>query len=147
MKIRRPITIDLPDDLLLAIGRASRVGGVSPTDFVVDTLAAALGAAGVAALTRRDTALVSALFDGAIGWLDLQTRLRGAGYVLRPGGTGCLALHSWPIERFLAPVEVLGHSLASLSARFRSPFPGLMPGTRLALLPENFPAAGPGRAA
>lgn len=137
----RPIAIDLPEDLILAIGRAAQAAGLLPTEYVRDKLADLVGLSGPAPLSNGAKSLLGSLLDTADGWFDLQTRLRAAGFVLRPEGADSLVLFSWPIERRLMPLADLGHTLADLSARFRAPFPGLLPGTRLALTQENFPDA------
>jgi hypothetical protein len=57
-------------------------------------------------------------------WLDLQSRLRATGHVLRLSAKSGLWVHSWPLNRPLLPIEELGHSLGGLTLRFRAPFPG-----------------------
>ena len=131
MENHRPIALDLPEDLILALARSARKAGRTPSDFARDALAAACSIEVTAPLSRQDRGVVAHALDRADGWFDLQTRLRASGFILRPGEASTLALHSWPLERRLLPVEALGHSLTSLTLRFRAPFPGLLPGTRL----------------
>ncbi|GGH62124.1 hypothetical protein GVY41_18135 [Frigidibacter albus] len=63
-------------------------------------------------------------FTEALGWLDLQSRLRAAGFVLRLGTDGVLALHSWPADHRLIDSAAIGQPLAELTLRFRAAFPG-----------------------
>lgn len=113
------IAIDLPETLLRALGQAARAAGVTPSDYLRTTLAAAL--AGVTTPSATDP--VQAIIATAEDWLDLQRRLRGAGYVLRRADAGHLVLHDWPLNRPILPLLDLGHSLAALTLRFRAPFP------------------------
>jgi len=66
---------------------------------------------------------IDAAFRAAFGWLDLQTRLRGLGYVLREGET-TLELHSWPRGGRLMDLGDLGQDEITLCLRFRAGFPG-----------------------
>lgn len=118
-----PIAIDLPETLLRALGQAARAAGITPSDYLRCTLAAALAAA-----TRPSaTDLVQGIIAAADDWLDLQARLRGAGYVLRRAESGELMLHDWPLNRPILPLADLGHSVAALTLRFRAPFPADVP--------------------
>jgi hypothetical protein len=113
------IAIDLPEALLRSLGHAARAAGVSPTDYLRNTLAAAV--------ERIDEPtqdqVVRRSVEAAEDWLDLQQRLRGAGYVLRRAEDGSLMLHDWPLNHPLLPLAELGYSLAALTLGFRAPFP------------------------
>ncbi len=85
------IAIDLPETLLRALGQAARAAGVTPSDYLRTTLAAALGGA----TTPSATDTVQRIIAAAKDWLDLQRRLRGAGYVLRRTEADHLILHDW----------------------------------------------------
>lgn len=113
MKAHRRISIDLPEDLILAHARAARGAGAAPSDFLRDRLAKAVGMLGRSRLSRRALSLLASLFEAAEGWLDLQTRLRAAGFVLRPEGKDTLVLQTWPLESRLLALEELDQSLAS----------------------------------
>ena len=63
-------------------------------------------------------------FAEAFGWLDLQSRLRAAGFVLRLAQDGTLALHTWPADHRLIDSAAIGQPLADLTLRFRAAFPG-----------------------
>lgn len=117
------IAIDLPETLLRALGQAARAAGVTPSDYLRTILATALaGAADPSA-----SATVEGIMATAQDWLDLQSQLRGAGYVLRRANAGHLILHDWPLNRPILPLADLGHSLAALTLRFRAPFPADVP--------------------
>lgn len=113
------IAIDLPEALLRSLGHAARAAGVTPTDYLRTALAAALG--GATKPSAADT--VQGIIATSDDWLDLQRRLRGAGYVLRRAEAGHLILHDWPLNRPVLPLADLGHSLAALTLRFHAPFP------------------------
>ncbi|OYX44920.1 MAG: hypothetical protein B7Z02_03635 [Rhodobacterales bacterium 32-67-9] len=57
-------------------------------------------------------------------WLDLQRRLRAAGFALRRAPDGGLAVHCWPLDHPVMDIGKLGFSLAGLVLKFRAPFPG-----------------------
>lgn len=116
-----PVELDLPAALLLALGRAARDAGVRPSDYVAAVLAAALDRAGPCCPGAAD--LVRQAVLSAADWLDLQSRLRRAGYVLRRDPAGDLILHDWPLNRPLLPMAELGLSMAALVLQFRAPFP------------------------
>lgn len=134
------VSLDLPVDLIAAIGRAARAAGQTPQDLVRDMLRQSL-AAPVAAQApevqapevqasgagRPPPVAVHLAFAEACGWLDLQSRLRAAGFVLRLGADGVLALHDWPANRRLIDSAALGQPLTKLTLRFRAPFPGQVP--------------------
>lgn len=148
----RLVSLNLPVDLIAAISRAARDAGQTPQDLLRATLAHVFAAAGEgkgaawAALPPRESALPEApgpatagadglpggsppftvhlAFAEALGWLDLQSRLRAAGFVLRLGKDGVLALHSWPADHRLIDSAALGQPLETLTLRFRAAFPG-----------------------
>lgn len=113
------IAIDLPEALLRSLGHAARGADVTPTDYLVAALAASLD--GAARRSQEET--VRCIIGTSKDWLDLQRRLRGAGYVLRRAAADRLTLHDWPLNRPLLPLEDLGDSLAGLTLRFGAPFP------------------------
>ena len=121
----RVVSLKLSEDLLLGIGRAARAAGCSPQEIIRDAVAAALTESRQAELAEQ-VGHIRGLFDQAEGWLELQSNLRSAGFVLRAAPAGGLGLHTWPQENYLIPAEALGQSLAALSLRFRAPFPGLV---------------------
>lgn len=116
------VTIDLPEALLIALGQAARIAGCSPSDFLRATLHAALDR--TPARLRAEDEVIRHAVHLARDWLDLQRRLRGAGYVLRQAPEGGLAVNSWPLDRPIMRVENLGLSLAGLMLKFRASFPG-----------------------
>jgi hypothetical protein len=126
-----PVALDLPPALLLALGRAARSAGVRPSDYVAAVLAAAIDKAGLCPLGAAD--IVRQAVMVAADWLDLQGRLRRAGFVLRRNGAGDLMLHDWPLNRPLLPLADLGHSMAALTVRFQAPFPAEVFTARTAL--------------
>jgi len=69
----------------------------------------------------------------AADWLDLQSRLRRAGYVLRRDPAGDLMLHDWPLNRPLLPMADLGHGMTALTVQFHAPFPAEVFTTPMAL--------------
>lgn len=116
------VTIDLPEALLIALGQAARTAGCSPSDYLRATLRTALDRTPVR--LRAEDEVIRRAVHLARDWLDLQRRLRGAGYVLRRAPEGGLAVHSWPLDRPIMRVEKLGLSHAGLVLKFRAPFPG-----------------------
>jgi hypothetical protein len=116
-----PVTLDLPEELLLALGRAARRCGRRPSDHLRLLLQSVLETAGPAP-ARRDEAVRLAL-AAAADWPDLQRRLRALGCVLRPGPGGGLKLCSWPRERPILPLTAFGASREALVLRFGSDFP------------------------
>ena len=121
----RVVSVKLSEDLLLGVGSAARAAGCSPQEIIRDAVATALAENRQAELSEQ-VSYIRDLFDRAQGWLELQSDLRSAGFVLRSAPAGGLALHTWPQEIYLIPVEALGQSLAALSLQFRAPFPGLV---------------------
>lgn len=119
-----PVSIDLPRDLLLTLGRAAGQAGCAPTDYVYRLLSAALDPV----TGQTDNALRMALrlaLRLATDWPDLQHRLRMSGHVLRAlnGAEGELSLCRWPLERPLMPLTALGVSRADLVLRLGADFP------------------------
>lgn len=118
----RPVTLALDTDMLVALGRAARAAGASPSDYVRACLARALADKAGSAEAALRLALAQ-----AEGWVDLQGRLRRAGFVLRQGvdggADGGLTVHSWPRERPLMPLSALGISTAALTLRYGAVFP------------------------
>ncbi|MBC7143078.1 MAG: hypothetical protein H5U18_13140 [Rhodobacteraceae bacterium] len=140
------VTIDLPEVLLIALGQAARAAGCSPSEFLRATLRGALDR--TPARLRAEDEVIRHASHLARDWLDLQRRLRAAGYVLRRAPEGGLAVHSWPLDRPIMRVEDVGLSLAGLVLKFRAPFPGDvrrgLPDARVVHRPA---APRPGRAA
>jgi len=113
------VTVELPETMLRSLGQMARAAGVSPTSYLRSVLATALGEPGTPTAARTVGRIISLSQD----WLDLQRRLRGAGYVLRRGADGALMLHDWPLNRPILPLDELGYSLAALKLGFRAEFP------------------------
>lgn len=128
MTSHRTISLELADDLLLAIGQAARASGVSPSLYVQSLLCTALDRGSTRIRARADELRLALLL--ATDWLDLQRRLRASGHVLRLSDAGDLMVHSWPQNRAILPIEGLGHSLADLCLRFAAAFPGELPRSR-----------------
>jgi hypothetical protein len=122
------VTMRLPDDLLASLTEAARADGCSPADILRGALAATL-AARAKAVVPRDVGVRQAVRD-ATGWTDLQSRLRGLGFMLRADG-GSVMLHGWPRDRPLIRAEAAGIDPAALTLRFGAPFPGFA-GTEIA---------------
>ena len=117
--IMRLVSLNLPVELIAAIGRAARDAGQTPQDLVRARLQQLfLGDA------AQPPAPVQRAFADALGWLDLQSRLRATGFVLRLGADRVLALHTWPADHRLIDSAAIGQPLAELTLRFRAPFPG-----------------------
>lgn len=140
MDIRRTVTIELPDALLLALGQAARAAGCSPSDYVRAVLRGALDRS--PARLRPETEEILQAIHLAQDWVDLQRRLRARGHVLRRTADGGLAVHSWPVERAILPLSAIGLGEADLTLRFGRAFPADVPhaSSRPAVMP-------PGRAA
>lgn len=118
-----PVLVDLPDDLLLALGRAARTVHCSPSDYLKAALSAALDrTADHAGPSPAGIALALAL---SRDWVDLQSRLRAQGLVLRLRSAE-FWLCDWPFNNPLLPAAEAGLALADLVARFRAPFPGAL---------------------
>lgn len=115
------ISVDLPDDLLLALGRASGQAGCQPAEYLRAALGRALLRPGVFDLAERVNESVAFARD----WIDLQRRLRSEGFVLRLlGADEVLWLCSWPENHRLCQAADAGVDLAGLCLRFRADFPG-----------------------
>ncbi|MCX7889412.1 MAG: hypothetical protein N2422_06725, partial [Rhodobacteraceae bacterium] len=118
MAHKNVVSLSLPADVLAAIGRAALAAGVSPSAHVEDLLRRTYMPR--ASHPAAKLALLRGALDAARDWLDLQTRLRRLGYVLRIDGEAGLWLHSWPDDRPLMPSEDLGHTLSGLVLRSRA---------------------------
>lgn len=116
------VSLELPDDLLLALGQAARAAGTDPAHYVRSILRTSVSRT-PARLRARDEDLRLAVLL-ASDWLDLQRRLRAGGHVLRLSDAGDLVVHSWPRNRAILPIEAIGHSLADLCLRYGAAFPG-----------------------
>ncbi|WP_157617147.1 CopG family transcriptional regulator [Thioclava pacifica] len=129
MKQHRLVSLRLPLDLIDQIGREAHALGLSPAEMARQALRRGLAPepeeVGEAAPTMLpEMVAVHEALDRASDWLDLQKRLRRAGFVLRAGTRGAISLHDWPANRFLMPLDELGTSPAELVLRYRAPFPG-----------------------
>jgi len=125
MDTRRTVTVDLPEALLLALGQAARAAGCPPSDYLCAVLRGALDR--TAARLRPEADRIRLAVDLSDGWVGLQRRLRAAGFVLRRAPEGGLAVHSWPIERPILPLQALGLGEADLTLRFGARFPADLP--------------------
>lgn len=119
------VTLDLPEDLLRALGHGARCAGCRPSDYLLRALTAYL-----AATADHPATSVRQALDLAHDWLDLQSRLRACGHVLRRGGNAGLVLNSWPLERALMPLAALGYRPEDLVLRFGAAFPADLPASR-----------------
>ncbi len=118
-----PVSVSLPRDLLVMLGRAAGRAGRAPGDYLCSLLAVTLEpTAPMPDETDRALRLALRL---ATDWPDLQHRLRVAGHVLRPldAPEGELSLCCWPLERPLMPLTALGTSRRALTLRFGLAFP------------------------
>lgn len=140
MTQHRLVTLRLPTDLITRIEAVARQREETPAGLIRRCLGEALRET-PPAVKRGDLAVLNLAFDQAQSWLDLQAKLRKAGFVLRLDGER-LGLHEWPSDHFVLWIEEIGQSLADLTLQFRAPFPGAL--TRRAVRP---PAPTPGRAA
>lgn len=125
MDTRRTVTVDLPEALLLALGRAARSAGCSPSDYLRAVLRGALDRTPARLRTEGEDILRAVNLSA--DWLELQRRLRSAGFVLRRAPEGGLAIHSWPVERALLPLRALGLGEADLTLRYGTGFPADAP--------------------
>ena len=125
----RAVTIRIPEALLAALIRAARAEEVTAGEFIRlalgERLADNAGLADPVAQLRR--ALRREL-AAATDWVEAQRRLRARGFVLRRQAAGELWLHTWPLERRLAPLARLGVDPEDLTLRYRAPFPCHGPG-------------------
>lgn len=114
-----PVTIELSEDLLLALGRLAQVHGSLPSQELLWILHAALLPS--PSLPER----MARICVTAVGWVDLQHRLREEGFVLRQYGSQDLKLCSWPKIRPLMEAREAGFDPQELTLRFGSRFPSL----------------------
>jgi hypothetical protein len=135
----RLVTLRLPDALYRAALARARAEEVPATEVIRAALAREVGGDGdrIGAVAAVRGALAGEI-AAAADWLDLQSRLRGRGFVLRRRD-GALWLHTWPVERALIPLARLGPDEAALTLHFRAPFPAHAPVPR----PAPAPAAAP----
>ena len=152
MTQHRLVTLRLSADLLAALETEAHRREISPAQMIrvaiVETVrrkAGAGGATGPSGNYMPRPSLIAATFDAAETWLDLQTRLRAEGLVLRLheeswGSEARIALHDWPADRFVAWLDETGQSLAELTMRFRAPFPGQVRRAPITLPPGAFRA-------
>ncbi|WP_444454702.1 hypothetical protein ACTTAI_04975 [Rhodobacter capsulatus] len=120
----------------------ARLQEETPADLIRRSLSDALREA-PSVVQKSEMAVITAAFDKSQGWLDLQARLRKAGFVLRLEDER-LGLHEWPSDRFVLWIEEIGHSLADLMLQYRAPFPGAL-SRRAGLVPRESSATGRGR--
>ncbi|WP_139327825.1 MULTISPECIES: hypothetical protein [Rhodobacter] len=133
MTQNRLVTLRLPTALIAKIEAAARLQEETPAELIRRALSDALTEA-PSVVPKSDMAVISSAFETAVGWLDLQAKLRKAGFVLRLDDDR-LGLHEWPSDHFVLWIEEIGHSLAELMLQFRAPFPGAL--TRKAGLATN----------
>lgn len=124
MTQHRLVTLRLPTELIAKIEAAARLREETPADLIRQALSEALRDL-PETVKKSDLMMLANAFDKAQGWLDLQAKLRKAGFVLRLDGER-LGLHEWPSDHFVLWIEELGHSLAELSVQYRAPFPGAL---------------------
>ncbi len=125
MDTRRTVTVAMPEALLLALGRAARAAGCSPSDYLCAVLRGALDR--TPARLRPEEEVIRRAVNLSADWVELQRRLRAAGFVLRRAPEGGLAVHSWPIERAILPLKALGFGEADLTLRYGTGFPSDAP--------------------
>ena len=125
MDTRRTVTVDLPEALLLALGAAARAAGCSPSDYLRAVLRGALDR--TPARLRPEAEVILHAVNLSADWVELQRRLRAAGFVLRRAPEGGLAVHSWPVERAILPLRGLGRGEADLTLRYGAGFPADIP--------------------
>lgn len=148
MKLQKLVSLKLPADLIAVVERTAHAQERSPAELIrAALLAAFMPREGEADPGLAEYAVVQEAFQAAEGWLDLQTRLRAVGFVLRLREGKTLGLHAWPSDRHLIDAETLGHSLTALTLRFQAHFPGALPRrARLADLAQPVTGALPARA-
>ncbi|MCB2117032.1 MAG: hypothetical protein KDE00_12225 [Rhodobacteraceae bacterium] len=136
----RTVTVDLPESMIAALGRAAALAGVGPSDYLRAVLRGALDRTPARLRSREEE--ISRARHLSSGWVGLQIRLRALGCVLRRGSDGDLVLMSWPIERPLMHAAQVGLGLAALTLQFGTGFPA-----EADRKPARLPAtAAPGRA-
>lgn len=126
------ISVDLPDDVLAALGNAADAAGCRPSDYLNAVLRVALADAPARAGGEEEQ--IRRAIHRSADWLDLQRRLRSRGYVLRRSAGGGLTVHTWPRDRAILSIEDLGYSLAGLVLKYGAAFPGDVSGARRARL-------------
>lgn len=139
----RSLSVDLPDDVLAALGNAADAAGCPPSDYLHAVLRVVL--ADAPACATGEEAVIRTAIHRASDWLELQRRLREKGYVLRRIPEGGLAVHTWPRDKAILRLDDLGYSLAGLVLKFGATFPGDVSGARRARLVG--PDAAPSNAA
>ncbi|MFZ1662497.1 MAG: hypothetical protein WAT77_11105 [Paracoccaceae bacterium] len=112
-----PVSVDLPDDLLLALGRLARDHGTMPSDELRAILRAALFPPPT--VVQR----LAFICRDATGWVELQHLLRAEGFVLRLFGGQELQLCTWPAIRPLMPAAEAGFEQLELTLRYGRMFP------------------------
>ncbi|ADE86438.1 hypothetical protein U717_15090 [Rhodobacter capsulatus R121] len=142
MTQHRLVTLRLPTDLIAKIEAAARLQEETPAELIRRSLSDALREA-PSVVQKNEMAVITAAFDKAQGWLDLQAKLRKAGFVLRLEDER-LGLHEWPSDRFVLWIEEIGHSLTDLMLQYRAPFPGALT-RRAGLAPREVGVTGRGR--
>jgi hypothetical protein len=135
----RRVSFLIPTGALDALCAAARQAGRTPADLLRDAVVAALGRSQARPAAAQG---VADALRAATGWVDLQTRLRAAGLVLRAAAGHSIALHDWPSDRFIMPGPAAGIDPDALTLRFRAPFPGFAGLTAAAARPG--PATLPG---
>ena len=126
------VSVDLPEDVLAALGNAADAAGCRPSDYLNAVLRVFL--ADTPSRGGGQDEVIRTAIHGATDWLDLQRRLRSKGYVLRRVPEGGLAVHTWPRDRAILRIEDLGYSLAGLVLKFGAAFPGDLSAARRARL-------------
>ncbi len=133
-----PVTVEFSKDTLLALGRAAQFARTTPSDYLRAVLRTALERSPVRLRGADDVIRLAIVL--ASDWLDLQSRLRAANYVLRLSDERGLCVHSWPRNQVILPIEDIGHSLADLTLRFGAPFPGDVAPKRRSVLNKRWAA-------
>lgn len=126
------VSVDLPEDVLAALGNAADAAECRPSDYLNALLRVVL--ANTPSRASRQEQVIRTAIHKASDWLDLQQRLRSNGYVLRRLPGGDLAIHAWPRDRAILRIEDLGYSLAGLVLKFGAAFPFNLGDTRRARL-------------
>ena len=128
------VSVDLPDALLLALGRAAERAQVLPSDYLCSLLAAGLLAGGQIPAAAPEAMRPALLL--ASDWPDLLRRLRAVGLVLRLR-EGRLWLCQWPLDQALMPAGEAGLDLGDLTLRFGAGFPGCAGRSVTAISPRH----------
>ena len=85
------VSLDLPDDVLAALGNAADAAGCQPSDYLHAVLRVIL--ADAPARAGGEEEVIRREIHQSSDWLELQRRLRTRGYVLRRVPDGGLAVH------------------------------------------------------